>query len=194
MTTQKTWWIGAIGNERVVLTTDPDHIDEGERLNELELKALMWRWLAKSYTRAQLAAVYAELSGAPEPPTKWPPHKLETIVGPFLEHACSTGWLVALRNPRFRGAGGGGGPGPSPQPPEPVDPERPSPATFVEVELVDQTGRPIANERYRVTLPDGTKRTGRLDKNGIARIEDIRPAGACDIEFPDIHEGEWHTT
>jgi len=64
-------------------------------------------------------------------------------------------------------------------------------ATFIEIELVDQDGRPMPGERYRITLPDGTVKKGLLDDNGRARVDGIRPGGPCDIEFPDIHGEEW---
>jgi hypothetical protein len=79
-----------------------------------------------------------------------------------------------------------------------IPPDRPAPevvptttATFIEIALVDEQGRPVPFERYLVTLPDGTERRGRLDERGLARIDPIRPAGACDITFPDIHGDEW---
>lgn len=71
-------------------------------------------------------------------------------------------------------------------PPPPI-----APATFIEIELVDQQGRPVPRERYVITLPDGKERRGRLDDRGLARIDGIRPAGVCDVSFPDIHADEW---
>jgi hypothetical protein len=62
--------------------------------------------------------------------------------------------------------------------------------TWVEIKLVDQDGAVVPNERYRVTLPDGTIKEGRLDEDGWMRESGIDP-GQCTITFPDIHQEEW---
>ena len=46
---------------------------------------------------------------------------------------------------------------------------------------VDYDHRPLANTRYRLTLPDGLVRVGVTDHRGIARQE-LLPAGQCDLE------------
>jgi uncharacterized Zn-binding protein involved in type VI secretion len=61
---------------------------------------------------------------------------------------------------------------------------------FIELELVDEQGRPMANERYLVTASDGGVRAGRLDSKGFARIEGVAP-GTCKVQFPDRHAGDW---
>lgn len=72
------------------------------------------------------------------------------------------------------------------QPPVPViAPEPESSPTFVAIELVDPSGRPMAGTRYRVTLPNGATREGRLNSNGYARVDDVVP-GECTVTFPDI--------
>lgn len=55
---------------------------------------------------------------------------------------------------------------------------------WVAIALVDQDNQPVSGARYRVTLPDGAVREGRLDAGGSARLEDIHP-GNCKISFPD---------
>lgn len=56
---------------------------------------------------------------------------------------------------------------------------------WIEIELKDETGNPMANENYVLHLPDGQTIEGNLDDNGFARIENI-PPGNCKFEFPDI--------
>lgn len=63
---------------------------------------------------------------------------------------------------------------------------------WVGLKLEDANGEPVADEEYRVKLPDGTVVQGRLDKDGKARIEDV-PAGKCEINFPRIHGDEWQS-
>jgi hypothetical protein len=59
------------------------------------------------------------------------------------------------------------------------------------IELIDDAGNPVPNENYIVVVPEGVKKTGRLDAKGRAYIGDIDP-GSCDISFPDIDGREWH--
>lgn len=73
---------------------------------------------------------------------------------------------------------------------KPPPPPKTAPKTWIGIELVDQKGHPVPNERYRVTLPDGTIREGQLDAQGRARFDDIDP-GSCQISFPDLHATEW---
>jgi hypothetical protein len=58
---------------------------------------------------------------------------------------------------------------------------------FIEIELKDVEGNPIADEEYILTLPDGSIRQGRVDRNGYAKEERIAP-GKCLIRFPNIQD------
>lgn len=57
--------------------------------------------------------------------------------------------------------------------------------TWIEIELVDTEGKPVQGERYRIELPDGAVREGRLDHQGRARVDGLEP-GDCDVSFPDL--------
>jgi hypothetical protein len=61
--------------------------------------------------------------------------------------------------------------------------------TWVEFQLVDDTGEPVPNAAYKVKLPDGSQKTGTLNAQGKVRFESIDP-GQCQISFPDIHGSE----
>ena len=54
----------------------------------------------------------------------------------------------------------------------------------IEIKLVDRDGEPKKGEKYEVTLPDGSKKEGKLDGQGLARIEDV-PPGPYRVWFPD---------
>jgi hypothetical protein len=54
---------------------------------------------------------------------------------------------------------------------------------FIEIELVDEDGNPVANAAYVIELPDGTQKTGRTDGAGKARITGIDP-GTAKVSFP----------
>jgi hypothetical protein len=58
------------------------------------------------------------------------------------------------------------------------------PPHFIEIELIDGAGEPIADERYFVELPDGSKKSGRTDAQGFARIDGVDP-GTAKVSFPD---------
>ena len=63
--------------------------------------------------------------------------------------------------------------------------------SWIEIELVDEDDKPIAGERYKVTLPDGkTVATGTTDSNGLARVSGIDP-GNCKITFPNLDKDAW---
>lgn len=74
-------------------------------------------------------------------------------------------------------------------PPPPVE-ETASETTFVALEMKDEDGEPMAYARYVVLLPDGSKREGRLNANGYARIDGVNP-GQCKVSFPDYDESSW---
>jgi len=60
----------------------------------------------------------------------------------------------------------------------------PEAKTWIELELTeDDDVTPVADAAFRVTLPDGSLRTGSLDANGRARLEGI-PPGKCLVQFP----------
>jgi hypothetical protein len=76
--------------------------------------------------------------------------------------------------------------------PESAGPEAPprTVLTWIAIELTDEEGAPIPGEAYRVELPDGSVREGRLDGSGAARIDDIDP-GTCVVTFPRFDEEAW---
>lgn len=63
--------------------------------------------------------------------------------------------------------------------------------SWIEIELTDKQGRPIAGEAYRIELSDGaTVAEGTLDEKGFARVEGIDP-GICRIGFPKLGDDVW---
>ncbi|HXF49144.1 MAG TPA: carboxypeptidase-like regulatory domain-containing protein [Verrucomicrobiae bacterium] len=62
--------------------------------------------------------------------------------------------------------------------------------TWVALELKDKDGKPVPNESYEVKLADGSVRTGKLDKDGKARLAGVKP-GSCEVRFPKIDKKEW---
>jgi len=62
--------------------------------------------------------------------------------------------------------------------------------TWIEIELVDEEDRPVADEAWVITLPNGTKQSGTTDSNGRARVDGIDP-GTCQVTFPKLDRDAW---
>jgi len=61
---------------------------------------------------------------------------------------------------------------------------------WIEIELLDEEDKGIPNQLYRIVLADGTRRTGKTDAYGVARVECIQE-GMCKVSFPDLDADTW---
>lgn len=59
---------------------------------------------------------------------------------------------------------------------------------WIEVVIEDEAGEPLANVRYVLTLPDGSRREGRTNRQGLLRYDRIA-SGTCTLSLPD-HDAE----
>jgi hypothetical protein len=66
----------------------------------------------------------------------------------------------------------------------------PKPKSWVEINLKDAKGDPVAGERYRMKLPDGSVQEGTLDAFGHAEYYEIN-RGSCEVSFPDLDDMAW---
>jgi hypothetical protein len=65
------------------------------------------------------------------------------------------------------------------------------PKHWLEIELVDSDGQPVASEEYKVTLVDGSVVRGYLDKDGFERIDQVQDPGQCQVTFPQLDPDDW---
>ena len=72
-----------------------------------------------------------------------------------------------------------------------TDSEKQDKKHWIEIELVDEEGKPVPGEKYAITLPDGsTVASGTTDENGRARVDGIDP-GTCKVTFPNLDKDAW---
>lgn len=81
-------------------------------------------------------------------------------------------------------------PAPEPAPAAVAEPDE---EHWLQIKLAEDDGTPRAGERYRVELPDGRVIEGRLDRNGMARVENIDDPGSAVVTFPDMEGQERRT-
>lgn len=62
--------------------------------------------------------------------------------------------------------------------------------TFIEIEVRDESDRPVPNARYIVVAPGEDRREGKTGPEGRAREGGLKP-GTCSVSFPEIHGPEW---
>jgi type VI secretion system secreted protein VgrG len=70
-----------------------------------------------------------------------------------------------------------------PEPPDPLKPPDYKPPELTQIELYDESGKPIARRRFVLRGGDGSERTGILDEQGKTEV-DID--GPYEITFPDV--------
>ncbi len=135
-------------------------------------------WLREPATRALAIRMHREVTQRD--------FTTDAEVSRDVRAALARGVIVALWRERRFGAAASG-PRVGGYVPEFTPDER---LTWIEIELYDTADRPVTGQRYRITLPDGSTREGRLDGRGFARIDGIDP-GTCRVTFPDLHKGDW---
>ena len=56
---------------------------------------------------------------------------------------------------------------------------------YIEIELKDRNGDPVADEPYLLYLSNGEVREGTLDQQGYKKEENL-PPGKCFVRFPNL--------
>jgi hypothetical protein len=149
----------------------------------------LWRlrgWRGDSLAERTLVEVHEALGGR----MRWGLSSLER--GTFLEglwteleEAVQSGRLVLLELPRpvFITA--------EPQQvEEDAWEDNSEPTSWVGLQLEDEEGQPVAGQRVRIKLADGSFKESVSDDKGRIRLEGI-PMGNCQVEFPGMDAGDW---
>jgi len=71
-----------------------------------------------------------------------------------------------------------------------ADQAPPEETHWIEIELLDDAGKPVANELYVVELPDGSAIQGRTGSDGRARVDGVDP-GTAKVSFPDLDKSSY---
>jgi hypothetical protein len=109
-------------------------------------------------------------------------HPAETVLRRRIEEAVEAGRLLVIVCPRRQVV--------VPLPVEEAEPllgPADEPTSWIEIELVDDSGNPVADEPYVLVTGDDRTRSGVLDRDGRAREDGIDP-GNCKVTFPRLHE------
>jgi type VI secretion system secreted protein VgrG len=72
----------------------------------------------------------------------------------------------------------------------PNSPENKQKPHWIEIELVDEDGKPVPGEEYAITLPNGSVASGTLNEKGFVHIDGIDP-GSCKVTFPNLDKDAW---
>ena len=73
---------------------------------------------------------------------------------------------------------------------ETSDDDKDKKKSWIKLKLVDEEGKPVPGESYKVTLPDGRVASGSLNEKGEAEVKGIDP-GSCKITFPNLDKDAW---
>lgn len=184
------WILRGLGEEELLIQPSQAPRPPGRELlsPQFPIGYMDSRWLLERDARLVLIDIYTTLFG-PLDLEPWAYDELHLRIGPALRSAFARRELVALAVRRKNASVPGTATKlPSTPPPKKKD------NTWIEVVLLDSDDKPVPNAAYRITLPSGEKRFGRLDEKGFVRIDGIEEAGTCDVEFPEIDGREWGRT
>jgi hypothetical protein len=149
------------------------------------------QWVGDVMAWPDMLRLYEEISGDRlRPPTT---NDVERRVKPVLREAFRRGRLVAIRAPLFslvRQVAEEGIHGPGEELPEvPQLPKKPpqiiKEKSFLDLQVVNTKGKPLAGRRYKIELPDGKTETGKLGPDARIRKKDIDPGTAKLTLLPD---------
>ncbi len=66
----------------------------------------------------------------------------------------------------------------------------PTKTSWIKLKLIDEAGKPVPGEAYKVKTSDGRTASGTLDEKGEAEVKGIEP-GNCEVTFPNLDKNAW---
>lgn len=150
---------------------------------------LVDEWFPDGRGDAPSASTLASIAAALGEESAWNHEEARAHWKDAVRDALRSGRLVAARMDLPAPAGGGNVAEEDTRPAERA-PRRET--TWIEIVLVDSADppQPVPYKGYRIELPCGEIREGRLDSQGKAMIRDIDP-GTCQVAFLDLDEAVW---
>lgn len=194
---RKKKWLLYRGAEFIVVTRRTDVYPVEARAGALRVSfADIDEWMSAPNNRQTIFDIYESVRGrALEETEDESEEETTTRVGDWLAQTLRCRELLAFRVPRkflhqspWDSDKKGGETIVATPPPPRTD--RDARKSWIEIELIDSRGAPIAGERFRLELPDGSFHEATLDGRGRARVSDI-DAGQCELNFPDRDLSEW---
>jgi hypothetical protein len=140
-------------------------------------------WLLSPEHRAEVLEAFQWLQPGGSPTRgRMNERDLNAFVLPRIERALQSGELLLVERTPVAGWTP-----PIQEEPKPVDKGTDTgpttgTKTWIEFQVTDMAGKAIADVKYEAHLPDGTKKTGSTDKDGLVRFDDIDP-GICDFKL-----------
>lgn len=168
-----------------------DSLEDGERpVAAAFAQGWLHAWLTDPALRAEVADICDELD-LPSLPSRgfMDERELHLFVRPAIERSLMTGRLVLLdrvkagKLPQLEQPHDDPPPAPKPDDPKPTK-------TWIEFDVLDENGDPLADEKWEAVLPDGTKKNGKTDSKGVVRFEDIDP-GLVEFRLPERDGDTW---
>jgi hypothetical protein len=189
----RTWKFGFIEVATAFDVPDNSVVDSSWRLR------MSTASFANPLTRRELLNLYQTLGGSLGSTPDLSRPAVQTQVVNKINDALSQGRIVAFRQRAYGsvppsssgGASGGTAPRSSPPPaPSGGSASTEKEKTWVEIQLLDEDGNPVAGERYILKITDGSVREGTLDAAGKVSVRGIDP-GTCTLRFPDLDAREY---
>ncbi len=182
----------------VILATPDGHFRFAERglRSELRVKDAALLWRIAFFAECRLMAREPEFLAAvlelqeEEYPRYTVPNSPELSraeleeLSRWLVRGLRTGTVTVVRMPEPRTRPLPVAPVDLPVPPEMREESRS--ATFIGVRLVDQDGELVTGARVRITLPDGSVREGRTNREGVFQVTGFEEAGDAEIVLLDF--------
>ncbi|WP_224363333.1 carboxypeptidase-like regulatory domain-containing protein [Hyalangium versicolor] len=184
---RRTWRLRGLMDEYLVVRSLELHSSEdGQRI---PANTVSWRLRGlrgDSAAERTLLEVYGALGGQQRSgPSMFERRQFLEQMWLELEGAFESGRLALLRVPR----------------PVFILPEREKaeeddwkndsePTSWVGIQLEDEEGEPVAGQRVRLKLPDGSVRERVSDDRGRIRVDGV-PPGNCQVEFVGIDGSDW---